>query len=106
MSGLNFRGLLQSYAAEITEAYEGEGFLDWLNDNVLDYDYRCDSSHELESCRIWITLGGPNIWLDTGDKCLHGAWGTERVEWGVSMDICSYIEEYIEEMLRCEGVLK
>lgn len=105
MSELNLRGLLPLYAAELTKAYEGEDLFEWLND-ALDYDYRCNSLHELESCRIWITLGGPNIWLDTGDKCLYGAWGTERVEWSVSFDICSCIDEYIEDMLRCEGVLK
>jgi len=39
---------------------------------------------------IWITLGGPNVWIeipiDSGSAVIHGAWGSQRAEYTLSHD--------------------
>lgn len=35
---------------------------DYLAD-VLDYEFTIDSQKEYKSAKIWVTLGGPNVWI-------------------------------------------
>ena len=52
---------------------------DYLND-ALDYEFTIDSRKEYKSAKIWITLGGPNVWIDTAERVVKLAWGTDREE--------------------------
>lgn len=47
-------------------------------DDALDVDYRVDCNREPIGCRVWLALGGPNIWIDTEQDSIFGAWGTDR----------------------------
>lgn len=39
---------------------------------------------------IWITYGGPNVWIeipvDNGSAVIHGAWGSQRADYTLSHD--------------------
>lgn len=39
---------------------------------------------------VWITYGGPNIWIeipiDHGNAVIHGAWGSQRADYTLSLD--------------------
>lgn len=59
---------------------EGENIdlIDYVSD-VLDTEYILDSNFTLIGARLYITLGGPTIYVDTHDNEVVGHWGTEQV---------------------------
>lgn len=97
------RATMKGIRKELTLAYEGEltnedgeevSLFDYLNE-ALDVDFRVDCQKEALGCRAWLCLGGPNIWIDTEDKSLHGAWGNERDSIPLDEDLCEQIlDEY------------
>ena len=74
---------------------------DYLAD-VLDYEITIDSRLEYKSAKIWVTLGGPNVWIDTADKAVKLAWGADRAEYAIDLDTCDEIDEYIQELYTCQ----
>ena len=70
---------------------------DYLND-VLDYEFTIDSRKEYKSSKIWITLGGPNVWIDTAERAVKLAWGTSREEYALDWDVCNEIDEIMQEI--------
>ena len=56
---------------------------------------------EFSSCKVWITLGGPNIWIDTAEREIKLAWGGERESIYLDSDICDEIDSYFEEIYNC-----
>jgi hypothetical protein len=62
---------------------------------------------------VWITYGGPNIWLEIpiehGNAVMHGAWGSDRVNYSLSHDEEQAVLEAlgiydIEEYARSMGI--
>lgn len=74
---------------------------DYLAD-ALDYEITIDSQMEYKSAKIWVTLGGPNVWIDTADKAVKLAWGTERAEYALGWDTCDEIDEYMQDLYTCQ----
>lgn len=70
---------------------------DYLND-ALDYEFTIDSRKEYKSAKIWITLGGPNVWIDTAERAVKLAWGVDREEYPLDWDICNEIDEIMQEI--------
>lgn len=39
---------------------------------------------------VWITYGGPNVWIEIpiehGNAVIYGAWGSQRAEYYLSLD--------------------
>ena len=50
---------------------------DYLED-ALDIEYICNSERECIGARILVAFGGPNIWVDTRNNIVEGAWWGER----------------------------
>lgn len=84
------------------ENEDGEevGLYDYLSD-VLDFEITINSSMEYRSCKVWITLGGPNVWIDTAEREIKLAWGGERDSIYLDSDICDEIDAYFEELYNC-----
>ena len=94
---------------EIESIYKGE----WINEDgeemtlydyfsdVLDFEYTIDSRKEYRSVKVWITLGGPNVWIDTADSCVHLAWGSERESYLLGFDVRDEIDNIFEEYYNC-----
>ena len=73
---------------------------DYLND-VLDYEITIDSRKEYKSSKIWITLGGPNVWIDTAERAVKLAWGTDREEYALDWDVCEKIDCIMQDIYEC-----
>ena len=74
---------LQSTADELQRIYEeketnddGEimTFNDYFDD-YLDVNFLVNRNKEYKSASICITLGGPNVYIDTDDSYVKGYWG-------------------------------
>lgn len=73
---------------------------DYLSD-VLDYEFTIDSQKEYKSAKIWVTLGGPNVWIDTAERAVKLAWGTDRAEYLLDWDVCDEIDDIMREIYEC-----
>lgn len=73
---------------------------DYLQD-VLDYEILINSSLEYKACKVWITLGGPNVWIDTDCNEIRLAWGADRESLWLPSEICEEIDNYFEELYSC-----
>jgi hypothetical protein len=73
---------------------------DYFSD-VLDFDFTVNRFKEYISARIWIGLGGPNVWIDTDDSCVRLAWGSDREEYPLSYDVRDEIDSIFEEYYNC-----
>lgn len=58
----------------------------FMLDEVLDLKFIVDSHAEYSGALIYVTLGGPTIWVDTRAYAVKGTWGTESAEWGITSD--------------------
>ena len=105
----NIRAELEAlYNAEYTDEERkemennGEAYdlYSYFND-VLDYEYTISSSREYLGAKIWVTLGGPNIHIDTRNGEIRGAWGTERESIWLPSEICVEIDSIFEELYNC-----
>jgi hypothetical protein len=65
-------------------------------DDVLDVEYAADSRKRYLGAKIYITLGGPNIWIDTRKKCICGAWGCNDAELPLASDVAYEIDDIFE----------
>ena len=75
--------------------YEELGAGDYLY-NILDYRFTINSSRQYLGSRILVAFGGPNIWINTLDKCVEGYWGSDEVKryyYEDNLGICDYMEE-------------
>ena len=91
----------QYYNGFTDEDGEEKGLYDYLSD-VLDFDITINSRFEYQGCRVWITLGGPSVWIDTEHHDLHLIWGNERDSIWLDGDICDEIDSYFEELYNCK----
>ena len=93
---------IEKYAAG--EMVDNDGnelnLYDYLND-VLDYEFTIDSQKEYKAAKIWVTLGGPNIWIDTAEKAVILAWGTDREKYPLDWDVCDEIDEIMQDIYEC-----
>lgn len=96
-------------ANEIESIYNGEilnddgetmSLYDYFSD-VLDFEYTVTSQREYKSVKIWVTLGGPNVWIDTSDSEIHLAWGTDRESFPLDWDARNEIDSIFEEYYNC-----
>lgn len=52
-------------ASNVTEEWDENPLYKYLMDNELDVEYRVSSDLEYQNIYIYITLGGPTVWIDT-----------------------------------------
>lgn len=69
--------------------------------DALDVEVTRSLNGDYRGARILLTFGGPNVWLDTADRELQGAWGGKRVNMFVPYDVCEEIDAAIEEYAGC-----
>lgn len=80
----------------VNEDGEEMSLYDWIND-ALDFEYTIDSQRQYKAAKIWVTLGGPNVWVDTAAKAVKLAWANERAEYLLDWDVCDQIDEIMSE---------
>lgn len=69
--------------------------------DALDVEYICDSHGEYIGAKIWVALGGPNVWIDTREGDIRGAWGCDRAESWLPSEICEAIDDIFCEYFAC-----
>ena len=78
---------------------ECEGLIHYLCENALDIEYTLNSQKELIGVRIYVTLGGPNCWIDTRAGEVVCAWGTDRAAAWIGSEICDEINDFYAECM-------
>ena len=81
---------------ELNEDGEPETMYDYFSD-PLDYEYTINSRGEYIGVRVYITLGGPNVWVDTRRGEIAGAWGTDRADIWLPSEIAEEIDNIFSE---------
>lgn len=69
---------------------------DWMAE-ALDIEYTITSQGDYKACRIWVTLGGPSAWVDTDEKTVKVAWGTDRASYLLNWDTCDELDSIAAE---------
>lgn len=69
--------------------------------DALDIEVTRSLNGDYMGARICLTIGGPNVWLDTADRELQGAWGGKRVNMYVPYEVCEEIDAAVEELTGC-----
>lgn len=65
--------------------------------DALDVEITRSLNGDYRGARVLLSFGGPNVWLDTADRELQGAWGGKRVNVYVPYEVCEAIDAAIEE---------
>ena len=83
------------------EDEDGEtyGVAEWFSFEVLDNEYTFSSNMEYLGARIYVTLGGPTVYVDTRNREIVCHWGTETVKRWCPSEFCDMLDEYIEECI-------
>ena len=86
-----------TYEIEDPETYETieEEFIDSY---TLDANYVIDGRGNLRGAWLYMTLGGPTVWVDTMRGVVRGTWGTDEFEWGLSEKAQDWVCEQADEM--------
>lgn len=95
---------LHDLTPEEVERREEEGESSSLWDyfaDALDVEYTIDSRGEYLGARVYVTLGGPNVWVDTRRGEVGGAWGTDRESVWLPSEICDEIDSIFCEAYEC-----
>lgn len=85
---------------EREESGEACDLYDYFND-VLDYEFAISSRRDMLGVKVWVTLGGPNIWIDTREGYIKGAWGTDRADVWLPSEIADEISTIFEDIYNC-----
>lgn len=95
---------IEAYAAGQITNDEGEemSLYDWMAE-ALDMEYIIDGRLVYKACRIWVTLGGPNIWVDTEERAVKLAWGTDRESYPLSWGTCDALDSIAAETWEAMG---
>lgn len=86
------------FCSECGEELEPYTIYDYFEDDIYDVEYRCDGDKEYRSVEVMIACGGPNIYIDTGDRKVKLYWWTDYADWNISTEVADEIDSYFEEM--------
>lgn len=70
-------------------------------DDALDIEYRVGSRMELRSVQIMVACGGPNIYIDTGERAVKLFWWGDKAEFPLDPVACDEIDEWAEQLFEC-----
>ena len=67
----------------------------WYFEDAYNIDYIWRLGCGLMGVRVMVACGGPNIWVDTCEKTVHGYWGGDEAIAYLTDDCCEKIENSI-----------
>lgn len=68
---------------------------DWYFEDIYNIDYIWRLGYGLMGVRVMVACGGPNIWVDTFEKTVHGYWGGNEAIAHLTDDCCEKIEDFL-----------
>jgi hypothetical protein len=83
--------------SEKWEEDEAAYMSDFLNDSALDIEVLSGIEGDYRSCRAWVTLGGPTVWVDTARGLACASWGSDKVELSVAADAVAALDDEVRE---------
>ena len=83
---------------EPTDEMEYRGLYDFIND-ALDIEVTCGLSGDYRGAKLYMTVGGPAIWVDTQSGTVEGRWATDSFSKWVDSDAIDALDEAIEEII-------
>ena len=86
------------YGGKTVDEYES--LYDYVAD-ALDVEYTLNSRRELIGVRVYVTLGGPNCWIDTYSGEVVCAWGSGKESAWLASEVCEEITSYFVEFFNC-----
>ena len=96
----NIRKELEAIYDGTTEEKNDDGeqmtMYDYFQD-VLDCEYTISSRGDFLGVKVYVALGGPNVWIDTRREEIGGAWGTDREEVWLPSEIAKEIDDIFSE---------
>lgn len=96
----DFEHSLSATAEEINSIDDYEAMSEYLED-ALDISVTRSLSGGFENCKVWLTVGGPGVYIDTADKYLKGRWGSTSIDIPLSFSACDLIDDYVVELSNC-----
>lgn len=89
--------LMQHYNGEITnEDNEQLSLYDYFSD-ILDVEYIINSDLTYSAVKIYVTLGGPTVWIDTYTKSVELRWANESASYYLPSELVDEIDSIWEE---------
>lgn len=73
---------------------------DYFSD-PLDFEYTISSRREYVAVRVYMCLGGPNVYIDTNSGEVVGHWGVDTARTWLPHEICEEIDEIFSELYNC-----
>lgn len=94
--------LEQYINGEVTDEETSEelSLYDYFSD-VLDVEYIINSDFSYRAVKVYITLGGPTVWIDTYNSAVELRWANESATYYLSSDIVDEIDNIWEETYNC-----
>ena len=83
---------------EPTDEMEYRGLYDFIND-ALDIEVTCGLSGDYRGAKLYMTVGGPAIWIDTQSGFVEGRWATDSCSKWVDSDTIDALNEASEEII-------
>lgn len=80
---------------QVDEETDEEGR--WYFEDTYNIDYIWRLGYGLMGVRVMVACGGPNIWVDTFGKTVHGYWGGDEAIAYLTNDCCEKIENVFGE---------
>ena len=81
---------------ELDEAKERETLRGYFDD-YLDLSYIVNGSKDYEGVRVWVTIGGPSVYIDTDKGAVVLNWGGTHSEYYLSSNVVQAVDEIFEE---------
>ena len=85
---------------EIAEQRQEDGettdFYEWAED-VLDIEYIIGGDMSYRGVEVAVTLGGPNVYVNTRDGVIKGSWGSDRETIYLTSDVTNAIDNIFED---------
>ena len=94
--------LEQYINGEITDEETGEELTlyDYFSD-ILDFEYIINRDLSYNAVRIYVTLGGPTVWIDTYKGSVELRWANEESRYFLTSDTIEAVNDYFEEYYNC-----
>lgn len=83
---------------EPTDEMEYRGLYDFIND-AFDVEITCGLSGDYRGAKLYMTVGGPAIWVDTQNGTVEGRCGVNSCSKWVDSDAIDELNDAIEELI-------
>lgn len=90
---------LEEYAAGTATNDDGEPLTMWdYANDALDFEFTVDSRKNYLGAKIYVTLGGPTVWIDTREKTVELRWGTSSGTALLSCDAAELLDDTMADI--------